>query len=557
MDDDLAVDLDRIVEPAARRLVGRLLNRIEEQQAEIGALREEVARLRDETARLKGLPPRPPVPARRAGRPPSDHSSERERHTPTPRRRRCKLDQLVIHRLAQVRVERAGLPPDAQFKGWVETTIQDVVVRAHNVRFRRAKWYCPLTGQTILAPLPPGYRGQFGPGVRALVLALAYGSHVSQPKIGEFLRDLGVVISAGQVANLLVHDQERFHAEARAVGEAGLASSPWQHLDETATRVGAVGHHCHVIGNPLYTRYQTVRHKDRLGALDVLGNGRPRTYLVDAAALATLAAQPLAAATRRAVAHLPRGQVLDAATVDRLLAEHVPRVSATDRKRVEEALAVAAYRAAPAARVVRLLVCDDAPQWAELTEALALCWIHEGRHYHKLDPLIPAHQTALRRFKTRFWRYYRKLLAYRAAPSPAAATRLRRGFARLFATQTGYDALDRRIAATRAHQTALLQVLAHPELPLHNNPAELAARRRVRKRTVSYGPQGAAGVRAWDTFQTLAATAAKLEVSFYHYLQDRLTETNQLPALADLIIERAALLKLGASWEHQSPSPDY
>lgn len=91
-------------------------------------------------------------------------------------------------------------------------------------------------------------------------------------------------------------------------------------------------------------------------------------------------------------------------------------------------------------------------------------------------------------------------------------------------------------------------VLTHPEVPLHNNPAELGARQRVRKRDVSFGPRGEAGIRAWDTFQTLVATAGKLGGSVYHYLRDRMTETNQMPALADLITARAPALNLGASW---------
>jgi hypothetical protein len=48
-----------------------------------------------------------------------------------------------------------------------------------------------------------------------------------------------------------------------------------------------------------------------------------------------------------------------------------------------------------------------------------------------------------------------------------------------------YDELDQRIARTRADKTYLM-VLEHPEVPLHNNPAELDARTRVRKRAVSY-----------------------------------------------------------------------
>ena len=91
-------------------------------------------------------------------------------------------------------------------------------------------------------------------------------------------------------------------------------------------------------------------------------------------------------------------------------------------------------------------------------------------------------------------------------------------------------------------------VLAHPEIPLHNNPAELGARARVRKRDVSFGPRTREGAKAWDTFMTLAETATKLGVSFYHYIHDRVSGACQMPSLADLIEERAQVLNLGASW---------
>ncbi len=91
-------------------------------------------------------------------------------------------------------------------------------------------------------------------------------------------------------------------------------------------------------------------------------------------------------------------------------------------------------------------------------------------------------------------------------------------------------------------------VLVHPEIPLHNNPAELGARARVRKRDVSFGPRTCEGAKAWDTFMTLAETATKLGVSFYHYIHDRVSGIYQIPALANIIEERAKTLNLGASW---------
>ena len=93
--------------------------------------------------------------------------------------------------------------------------------------------------------------------------------------------------------------------------------------------------------------------------------------------------------------------------------------------------------------------------------------------------------------------------------------------------------MDKRIAKTQAKKASLLLVLKYPELPLHNNPAELGVRQRVRKRDVSFGPRTQDRVSAWDTFAPLATTAKKLDVSFYLYLFDRISGANQIPPMTD------------------------
>lgn len=108
--------------------------------------------------------------------------------------------------------------------------------------------------------------------------------------------------------------------------------------------------------------------------------------------------------------------------------------------------------------------------------------------------------------------------------------------------------MDARLALTRAKKESLLMVLSHPEILLHNNPAELAARQRVRKRDVSLQACTTAGIEAWDTFQTLVETATKLGVNVYQYFYDRMTHTNHLPNLASLIQERSASVHLSNSW---------
>ena len=69
------------------------------------------------------------------------------------------------------------------------------------------------------------------------------------------------------------------------------------------------------------------------------------------------------------------------------------------------------------------------------------------------------------------------LLTYRQQPSAAEKARLVTEFDTLFATVTGYRALDERIEKTKFKKASLLLVLDHPEIPLHNNPAELGTRR--------------------------------------------------------------------------------
>lgn len=542
--DDL--QLDQISDPAkARELIQRLLNLIETLTAEQDRLKAENQQLRDEISRLKGTPGRPKGPL---GRPPAqDVSSEAERRVPRGRVRQPKNEQIRIDREQPCPLDPATLPPDAERKGSVAVIVQDLALRTDNVRFLKEKWYAPSSGQTFLASLPPGYDGQFGPNIKSLVWLLANVGQMSQPKILEVVRAAGIHISSGHLGQLLLR-QPDLDAEARAVAEASLSATPWQQVDHTATRVNGDDQQCHILTTPLATVAHTRPGKDRLSTLDSLRNNRPRSFRFNADAEALLMARGLSAGVRRNLLHLPWDLELDEPTLVGLLDQHVANAGPAQRAWIVEALALAAYRAAEDEPVVQLLVSDDAPQLGGICAAQALCWVHDGRHYKKLRPRVALHYELLKGFLKDYWAFYHELRAFQEAPTATERERLGARFDELFATRTGYDALDERIAKTRAKRTELLQVLEHPELPLHNNAAELGCRARVRRRDVSFGPRTAAGVRAWDVGLTLVATAKKLGVNIYHYIQDRLSGRNELPSLADLIIQRAQELNLGASW---------
>lgn len=197
---------------------------------------------------------------------------------------------------------------------------------------------------------------------------------------------------------------------------------------------------------------------------------------------------------------------------------------------------------------MQTLVCDDAPQFKLLTEKIALCWVHEGRHYKKLSPFIACHQQVLDQFLDDFWDYYRDLLAYKDSPSEQRAEKLRSEFWKLFDTDSGYQQLDERKRLTRLKISELLLVLEHPELPLHNNPAELAARTMVQRRNISYATQTTEGTQAWDTFMSLVATTRKLGISFFEYIRDRISQVGDIPSLATIIREQSSLHSFCLSW---------
>jgi hypothetical protein len=542
------IDLSSIQDENARQLIVQLLNLIEALSADLRDAQGEIQRLRDEINRLKGEQGKPKIKANKPKPPRVDHSSEQERRKPKPRQKRAKKASLEIHREQKLEVDKASLPPDAEFKGYEDVVVQDVIFCADNVRFHKEKYWAGSTGKTYLAQLPRGYKGQFGPGLKALTLTLYFGGGMSEPKIRGLYENIGVQISAGQLSNLLIKGQEAFHTEKAEVCEAGLRSTPWQHTDQTSTRVDGQNQHCNIVCNPLYTVYTTTPKKDRLSVLDALRNGRARRFRLNDEALGYLASTPLSKATRNWLSAECSDLDWDEKTFVERLDTNWPKLNVQQRQAILSAAAVAAYHAEVDTPLVRLLVCDDAPQFNWLAEEMALCWVHEGRHYKKLMPVFVHHIELLNDFRKQFWEYYDQLLAYQQQPTPEESARLETEFDRLFSTCTGFDALDARIAKTREKKKSLLMVLKHPEIPLHNNPAELDARQRVRKRDVSFGPRTQDGVKSWDTFMSLAATARKLGISFHQYIHDRISKANQIPSLASLIEARASELALGASW---------
>lgn len=199
------LDLSGISDDRARALLVRLLNLLEDQAADLRTAQDQIQRLRDEIKRLKGEQAKPEIKPNTTP-PATDHSSERERRQPTQRVKRGKRASITINREDVARLDPATLPPDAKFQGYEDVVVQDIIIRTDNVLFHKEIFYSPSQQKSYRAPLPRGYRGEFGPGVKALALVLYFGCLMSEAKIRELLVNVGIQIAEGTVSNLLIKD---------------------------------------------------------------------------------------------------------------------------------------------------------------------------------------------------------------------------------------------------------------------------------------------------------------------------------------------------------------
>jgi regulator of replication initiation timing len=439
-----SIDPRGIADPSLRQTVEVLLNLIEELNLKVKSLEEENQKLRDENNRLKGEKGKPDIKANKTSGFKKDHSSEKERKTPSKHTKSSKNALIKIDREWILEYPESDLPADAEFKGYEEVIVQDILLKTDNVLFLKPKFYSRKEGKTYLAPLPAGYDGEFGPGIKAFVMSLYYGGNITQGKLLEFLENIGISMSAGYLSNLLIKNIDYFESEFNEVYLSGLSSSTWQHLDQTSARVKGVNHTTNVICNPLYTVYSTTLKKDRLSVLSVLQNNQKLQFILNELTYELLDSLNLPTKWSNRLKLLPQGTVFTESEFYSLLDRDLKKLGSQYRTRVLEAAAIAFYRQQDKIPVVQTLVCDDAPQFKLLTSLLALCWVHEGRHYKKLSPFVACHQVILDKFLDEFWVYYRELLAYRDFPTQEKQLELKSRFWELFGTVSGYKQLDER-----------------------------------------------------------------------------------------------------------------
>ena len=506
--------------PEAERtpVIDALLELLKWQSDRIEQLEDEIQKLKQETRKPKFESSR------------MDENTESEENKGKKQKKgpkRNKTQALEIHE-EQI-LEPDSLPKGARFKGYRDIIVQDLVIKAHNIRYRLAEY--ETSEGYIVASLPIDIRNlHWGSTLHSFILYQYHHQHVTQPLLLEQLHDIGVDISSGKLSQLLTHDLDEFHAEKADLLHHGLRLSSYIQADDTGAHHAGETGYCTHIGNELFAWFESTASKSRLNFLELLSQSIEQHYVINEGALEYMQHQQL---PKYILEQLEDKQVChDSVEAWQKWLEQQNYTTKRHQRILTEGALMGGLLEQGIATDLGI-VSDDAGQFNIFDHAL--CWIHMERLIHRLIPFNDQQKEAVDWVRNEIWSIYAALKKYKKKPDEQEAARLRKQFQSLCATRTSYETLNSLLKRMANNEHELFRVLDRPEIPLHNNLSERDIRDYVKKRKISGSTRSDGGRKCRDTFASLKKTCRKHGISFWDYLIDRTSGSNLIPSMAEIL----------------------
>lgn len=506
---------------------------------------EDMRDLQDEILRLKGLKGRPNIKPSKMDssasssngvgdgcidkdKPQKDGETEKkDGRKATSKPKESKTESITIHKTEKV---SASAPEGAEFKGYKEFVVQDLIIQSCNTRYLLEQWQIVGGGYIIAKPPSEFNGGHFGTTLVSFSIDQHFGQRVTQPMLLEQLRCMGVKISYGQLSRILTSDKYGLHDEKDAILQAGIESSNYLQTDDTGARHAGKNGYCTFVGNELFSWFKSTESKSRVNFLELLRSGRPG-YVLNAGALEYMADYKLPQQFLRLLD--TEQKFFDKKSWEDFLDQK--GIKSTRHRKIATEGALMGELLASGFPKDMTIMSDDAGQFNIFNHAL--CWIHAERVILKLNPINDDRKKAVDWARDQIWNLYADLKLYKLDPSnnKSLAKDIRSRFDVFCATITCYPDLNNALQRLYRNKDELLLVLDKPWIPLHNNLSESDIREFVQKRKISGGTRSPNGRRCRDTYASLRKTCRKHGISFWEFLKDRIGGLNQIPYLPDVI----------------------
>jgi hypothetical protein len=352
------------------------------------------------------------------------------------------------------------------------------------------------------------------------------------------LQDKGIEISEGQIEAILKEFARNCKAEKDALLLAGLMLFLIM-TDDTGGRHKKRNCFTLVICNEYFTFFKTTDSKSRINFLEVLC-GEKIEYTINKEALTYIKAYKPSDFLLDQLTDLLDKKPKNKAEWDTFLEEC--KFGKCMRRILTEGALIGTLAASGLILPDKIFVMSDgAGQFKSIGKHIP-CLVHIERTIKKIIPLNENDRLERDAILDKFWALYRALKAYKKLPSADQTKELKIALEAKFDEIASFRAseakLSQAIKKIRDQKEEILRVLEYTYLPLHNNMSENDIREIVTIRKISGGTRSDEGRDARDTVTSLRKTCKKQKISFWQFVEDRLTKANLIRPLAEIIREK-------------------